>query len=123
MTQAVLLKCSGRIKIEIQKHRTLPPSRLECVGIALHQLGHTIGLFHTQTRHDRDNFITPHYENLIDDLNPGWYFGEGNNQFDMESPLMNCNYNITYDFGTVMDYGATAFAKFAMSKSITAKTR
>ncbi|KAJ1374045.1 Astacin (Peptidase M12A) [Parelaphostrongylus tenuis] len=98
-------------------------NRCAHVGIALHQLGHTIGLFHTQTRHDRDNFITPHYENLIDGLNPGWYFGNGNNQFDMESPRMNYNYNITYDFGTVMDYGATAFAKFAMSMCITAKTR
>ncbi|KAJ1355345.1 Astacin (Peptidase M12A) [Parelaphostrongylus tenuis] len=98
-------------------------NRCAHVGIALHQLGHTIGLFHTQTRHDRDNFITPHYENLIDDLNPGWYFGKGDNQFDMESPRMNHNYKITYDFGTVMDYGATAFAKFAMSMCMTAKTR
>ncbi|KAJ1371121.1 hypothetical protein KIN20_033006 [Parelaphostrongylus tenuis] len=33
------------------------------VGTATHEIGHALGLFHTQSRHDRDNFITVHLEN------------------------------------------------------------
>uniref|UniRef100_A0A0K0DKG3 Metalloendopeptidase n=1 Tax=Angiostrongylus cantonensis TaxID=6313 RepID=A0A0K0DKG3_ANGCA len=69
------------------------------IGLGLHELGHTIGLFHTQSRHDRDDFITLHFENLIN----GW-----EDQFAKESERTNYNYNITYDYGTVMHYGATA---------------
>ncbi|VDM62644.1 unnamed protein product [Angiostrongylus costaricensis] len=73
--------------------------RCDYIGLGLHELGHTIGLFHTQSRHDRDDFITLHFENLID----GW-----EDQFAKESERTNYNYNITYDYGTVMHYGATA---------------
>ncbi|VDM62646.1 unnamed protein product [Angiostrongylus costaricensis] len=73
--------------------------RCDHIGLGLHELGHTIGLFHTQSRHDRDDFITLHFENLID----GW-----EDQFTKESERTNHNYNITYDYGTVMHYGATA---------------
>ncbi|KAK5973498.1 Zinc metalloproteinase [Trichostrongylus colubriformis] len=35
-------------------------------GIAAHELGHTLGLFHTMSRYDRDTFMTPVIENVED---------------------------------------------------------
>ncbi|KAJ1353622.1 Astacin (Peptidase M12A) [Parelaphostrongylus tenuis] len=69
------------------------------IGLGLHELGHTIGLYHTQSRHDRDNYITLHYENLVYD----WH-----DQFNKESESTNYNYNITYDYGTVMHYSGAS---------------
>ncbi|KAE9416012.1 hypothetical protein Angca_010256, partial [Angiostrongylus cantonensis] len=72
------------------------------IGLGLHEIGHTLGLYHTHARHDRDNFIELRLENLIN----GW-----EDQFAKQSESTNYNYNITYDYGTVMHYGATAVSK------------
>ncbi|KAK5972583.1 hypothetical protein GCK32_001458 [Trichostrongylus colubriformis] len=73
----------------------------ESIGAAAHELGHALGLFHTHSRHDRDQFIT------VDETNikPEWL-----DQFIMESPKTNNNYNVTYDYGSLMHYGATSSA-------------
>ncbi|KAJ1352707.1 Astacin (Peptidase M12A) [Parelaphostrongylus tenuis] len=69
------------------------------IGLGLHELGHTIGLWHTQSRHDRDDFISLRWENLMYD----WH-----DQFGKETESTNYNYNITYDYGTVMHYSAVS---------------
>ncbi|KAK5982554.1 Zinc metalloproteinase [Trichostrongylus colubriformis] len=71
----------------------------ESIGTAAHELGHAIGLFHTHSRHDRDLFITVDKNNI----KPDWL-----DQFMLESPRTNNNYNITYDYGSLMHYGATS---------------
>ncbi|KAE9417731.1 hypothetical protein Angca_010300, partial [Angiostrongylus cantonensis] len=74
----------------------------ESVGTAAHEIGHAWGLFHTQTRHDRDIFITLHRQNIL----PGWY-----TQFIKQTERTNYNYNLTYDYGSVMHYGAKSVSK------------
>ncbi|KAK5970748.1 Zinc metalloproteinase [Trichostrongylus colubriformis] len=73
----------------------------ESIGTAAHELGHALGLFHTHSRHDRNLFIT------VDETNikPDWL-----DQFMLETPRTNNNYNITYDYGSLMHYGATSSA-------------
>ncbi|ETN83624.1 astacin [Necator americanus] len=71
----------------------------ESVAIAAHEIGHALGFFHTQSRHDRDEFITfnPH------NVKPDWL-----DQFTKETTKTNDNYGITYDYGSIMHYGTTS---------------
>jgi Astacin (Peptidase family M12A) len=69
-------------------------------GHIAHELGHTIGLYHEQTRPDRDSYVTYHPENV-------------------QNPLMKDNFTIRwdavpvedYDWGSLMHYSETEFAK------------
>ncbi|KIH44670.1 astacin [Ancylostoma duodenale] len=72
----------------------------ESVGTAAHEIGHAIGFFHTQSRHDRDNFITFNVQNV----KPDWV-----DQFTKQTTATNENYGIPYDYGNIMHYGANRF--------------
>ncbi|EYC12840.1 hypothetical protein Y032_0045g1116 [Ancylostoma ceylanicum] len=71
----------------------------ESVGTAAHEIGHAIGFFHTQSRHDRDDFITFNAHNV----KPSWL-----DQFTKQTRATNENYGITYDYGSIMHYGANS---------------
>ncbi|VDP01097.1 unnamed protein product [Heligmosomoides polygyrus] len=71
----------------------------DSIGTAAHELGHALGFFHTHSRHDRDRFITVNVQNI----KPDWL-----DQFPLETTATNCNYDITYDPGSVMHYGSTS---------------
>ncbi|KAK6725959.1 hypothetical protein RB195_004337 [Necator americanus] len=71
----------------------------DSVGTAAHEIGHALGLWHTQSRHDRDRFITLDAANIKKD----WL-----SQFTKETRATNYNYNITYDYGSIMHYGYRA---------------
>ncbi|KAJ1356427.1 Astacin (Peptidase M12A) [Parelaphostrongylus tenuis] len=62
-----------------------------------HELGHTLGLFHTQSRPDRDEHITIIWKNIREYLWPE--FGRYGNK------TIN-TYNLTYDYGSIMHYSA-----------------
>ncbi|KJH42603.1 astacin [Dictyocaulus viviparus] len=74
----------------------------ESIGTAAHELAHALGFFHMQSRHDRDNFITLQMENFA---------GNWASQFTKQSEQSNNNYNLTYDYGGVMHYGATGVSR------------
>ncbi|KAK6740678.1 hypothetical protein RB195_008872 [Necator americanus] len=69
----------------------------EHVGVAVHELGHALGFFHTMSRYDRDAYITVIERNI----KSGW-----RDQFTKESPQTNYNYGFGYDYGSVMHYGS-----------------
>ncbi|EYC37275.1 hypothetical protein Y032_0810g2462 [Ancylostoma ceylanicum] len=71
----------------------------ESIGTAAHEIGHALGLYHTMSRHDRDQFITINMHNIKAD----WI-----DQFEKKTPQTNENYGITYDFGSIMHYGGTS---------------
>jgi Astacin (Peptidase family M12A) len=71
------------------------------VGTMLHEIGHSLGLYHEQARPDRNQFVTIHEDAIAD--------GEQGN-FDKKSKG-DVLLPTSYDYGSVMEYGRTSFSK------------
>jgi hypothetical protein len=67
--------------------------------IIAHELGHTLGFWHEQSRSDRDSYVQINTSNILD--------GEEHN-FDKHTEA---DHYGPYDFDSVMHYGACAFSK------------
>lgn len=79
-------------------------------GNAIHEIGHTIGLWHEQGRSDRDTFITIVWDNIIQGLEHNFlqHISDGD---DVGS----------YDYSSIMHYPADAFAKDSSQPTIITK--
>lgn len=69
-------------------------------GATIHEIGHAIGLFHEQTRHDRDQFVRIVWDNVTP---------ENRFNFEKHSKVVGTDTG-DYDFGSIMHYGPTAFS-------------
>lgn len=69
-------------------------------GSTIHEIGHAVGLWHEQSRIDRDEFVTIHYENIIPEtiFNFNQHISDG---VDIDG----------YDFDSIMHYPRWAFSK------------
>ncbi|KJH39856.1 astacin, partial [Dictyocaulus viviparus] len=74
----------------------------ETVGTAVHEIGHALGMFHTHSRHDRNDFIILIRQNFLLAYE---------DQFTKQTNWTNNNYGLTYDYGSVMHYGARSVSK------------
>lgn len=70
------------------------------IGTIMHEIGHTIGLFHEQSRPDRDNYIKINWNNIA----PGSDFN-----FKIQTTDNVDSLGTPYDYASIMHYGATAF--------------
>ncbi|MBK8805263.1 MAG: VCBS repeat-containing protein [Bacteroidales bacterium] len=68
-------------------------------GSTVHEISHAIGLYHEQSRADRDNFVTINTANI-----------EAGKEHNFEKYTTGLDLG-AYDFGSIMHYGATAFSK------------
>ncbi len=66
------------------------------VATLLHEMGHIIGLYHEQTRTDRDSHVTMYYNNVVKSTWPG----------NFAINLQNQQLFTAYDYASVMQYPA-----------------
>jgi hypothetical protein len=73
----------------------------ECsTGNAIHEIGHTVGLWHEQSRSDRNTFIRINFANIVAGFEPNF------NQHLSDGVDLG-----TYDFGSIMHYPPKAFSR------------
>ncbi|EDV93770.1 low choriolytic enzyme [Drosophila grimshawi] len=75
---------------------------LSKTGIIQHETLHVLGLYHEQSRPDRDEHVVIEYDNI-----PRKYWP----QFIAMTESTTTTHNVPYDFGSVMHYPKNAFAK------------
>ncbi|MFC5048123.1 M12 family metallopeptidase [Aquimarina hainanensis] len=73
-------------------------------GNTIHEIGHAIGLWHEQSRTDRDRFLTINFNNIESGK-------QHNFQTYAERGRDGDEYTTSLDFGSIMMYGPTAFSK------------
>jgi astacin len=91
--------CSSRVGKQGGK-QTINLASSCSTGSIIHEIGHAVGLFHEQSRCDRDNYVTILWENIRD----GKAFNfekECEDGFDIGA----------YDYGSIMHYGPNAFSE------------
>ena len=96
--------CSSQVGHTGWETQDLNLGRRSCynTGTIEHEFLHALGVWHQQSRSDRDDFVKINEQNIID--------GKGHN-FDRYTPSLINHFNLPYDFGSVMHYGGTAFGK------------
>jgi len=72
------------------------------IGTVMHEMMHSLGIIHEQSRSDRDEFIKVRYENIKKDLV---------HNFRKYDYLESRNMDIPYNYNSVMHYSNTAFSK------------
>merc|ERR1712212_529777 len=79
------------------------------VGTVMHEIGHTIGLYHEQSRPDRDQYVRINWNNI--NHNKAFNFNK--------QPSSNINsLGTRYDLQSMMHYGQTAFSVNGRSLTI-----
>lgn len=73
----------------------------EEAGIALHEFGHAIGLYHEHNREDRDQYIDIIWENID---------SEHKDQFKKYSSGLVDNFGLPYNLHSVMHFSAHTFS-------------
>ena len=77
------------------------------LGQAIHEIGHVVGLWHEQSREDRDTFVQIVWENI-----------QAGKEHNFNQHIADGDDVGAYDYGSIMHYGRTAFSKDGVSPTI-----
>lgn len=70
------------------------------VGNVIHEIGHCVGLWHEQSREDRDQHVTIHLDNIIDGM-----------KHNFDQHITDGDDFNGYDYESIMHYPSNAFSK------------
>ncbi|XP_057297970.1 zinc metalloproteinase nas-4-like [Hydractinia symbiolongicarpus] len=71
-------------------------------GVVIHEMAHRLGIYHEQSRPDRDDYITVQWENI----------GESRKfNFKKQKASIIDSFGTKYDYKSIMHYGAYTFSK------------
>lgn len=79
-------------------------------GTVIHEIGHTVGLWHEQSREDRDAYVTIHLANV-----------EAGKQAQFNQHIVDGDDSGPYDYGSIMHYPRDAFEVPGTGDTITPK--
>lgn len=69
-------------------------------GGVVHEFGHALGLWHEQSRADRDKYITIHWQNI-----------QAKHRHNFNQHINDGHDVGSYDYGSIMHYGSKAFSR------------
>jgi len=84
------------------------------IGKIQHEFLHSLGIHHTQTRHDRDDYVTVYKDRV-----QGGFW----NNFETQSSRIFDTFDLPYDYKSVMHYSAFAFANGNRPTIVTTKRK
>lgn len=70
------------------------------LGATIHEIAHALGIWHEQSREDRDRHIQIHWSNI-----------ESGREHNFNQHINDGDDHGSYDYDSIMHYGATAFSK------------
>ncbi|XP_067456281.1 meprin A subunit beta-like [Thunnus thynnus] len=76
--------------------------RCDRLGTVEHEFLHALGLYHEQSRYDRDDYVTIIWKNIKDGYR---------DNFQKLTPSSSTTFNAPYDYLSVMHYGKSFFSK------------
>lgn len=72
------------------------------VGVVIHEMMHSLGFYHEQSRTDRDEYVTIMWENIVKQFE---------HNFDKYDEKKVTDFEIPYDYGSLLHYPAYGFSK------------